>query len=191
MTEKINLKQKEDREKFKSLISDYYVEKIINNLEVCAEYEWLLGICSDCHSLYFKHEDFQEPKDVYRGKKIGQFSHTIKLVRAATRHINNIFPPLDPSDLMKALKIEASEKKIKDFSGSFCCLCFALNRNGKAIRRKQEKEGNTPCFGSGVGSCSHDDCCYYKTCVVDRQRLNTWRKRIQYKGLFKNVEHLR
>lgn len=186
MSEKANLEQKGDKEQLEILIPDYYVEKIIDNLEICAEYEWLLGICIDCHSLYFKHEDFQEPKDVYRGKKIGQFSHKIKVVKTAVRHINNIVPPLEPSDLVKALR-----KKIKDFSGYLCCLCYAVTRQGKDVRQSQIKEGNKPCFGSGVGSCVHEDCCYYKTCVVDRQRLNTWRKRIQYKGLFKNVEHLR
>ncbi len=183
MPKETNLSLKKEKGRFELLIPEDDRRKIIDNLKICAEYVWLLGICIDCHSLYFKHEDFQEPKDVYRGKKIGQFSHKLKMVKTAVKYINGVMPPLTPTDLMEA--------EIEDFSGSLCCLCYALAGNGKLIRRKQIQEGNSPCFGSGVESCIHTDCLYYKTCVVDRPRLNTWRKRIQHKGLFKNVKHLR
>jgi predicted metal-binding protein len=33
------------------------------------------------------------------------------------------------------------------------------------IRAIQEKEGNTPCFGTSNGNCPYTDCCFMEDCL--------------------------
>ena len=58
---------------------------------------------------------------------------------------------------MKMLDIKAKAKDLGIRSGKM--------KKEDLIRAIQEEEGNFPCFGSAMGHCSQEDCCWREDCL--------------------------
>ena len=52
-------------------------------------------------------------------------------------------------------------------TGSICCQCFKKIAT-KRIRRRQLKEGYSPCFNQYSDKCPNRDCKYYVQCQCEK-----------------------
>lgn len=69
------------------------------------------------------------------------------------------------------------ERGIILVSHTFCNYCMR-HMLRKTAKENQRRRNHFDCFATAVGNCSQKDCRYYEICVVNKEGLEMWEKRM-------------
>lgn len=92
----------------------------------------------------------------------------------------------------KIIKLNLGSEELKKqnifVSTGLCKLC-ARDLAAPSSRAKQRRENHFDCFGKAIESCDQKNCKYYKMCVVPKEELQSWEKRIKQSNLKGRLAH--